>query len=142
VPGHSLGSTRVHLSATATMVAEAPSALVHWWAVMGNLYQYAMRKFSQSGCQSRQGQSLGSAVASWRDGMACGKPSLARGVVSGSLATPGNRSEGLLRKPTGWAPSGACPLDTISAPPSVFGRFGAYRAARSRGPGRLRQLPG
>jgi hypothetical protein len=79
VPGHSLGSTRLHLSATATMVAEAPSALVHWRAAMGNLYQYAMRKFSQSGCQSRQGQSLGSAVASWRDGMACGKPSLARG---------------------------------------------------------------
>ena len=61
------------------MVAEARSALVHWRAAMGNLYQYAMRKFSQSGCQSRQGLSVGSAVASWRDGMACGKPPLARG---------------------------------------------------------------
>ena len=29
-------------------------------AVMGNLYQYAMRKFSLSGCQTCHGQSFGS----------------------------------------------------------------------------------
>lgn len=42
------------------LVAEAPCLSGGWWAVMGNLYQYAMRKSSLSGCQTCHRQSSGS----------------------------------------------------------------------------------
>jgi len=69
------GSGRLHPSMEATQVAEAPAASVRRRAVMGNLYPYAMRKCSLSVCQVRHGQSSGSVVVSWRDGVACGRPS-------------------------------------------------------------------
>lgn len=108
-------------------------------AVMGNLYQYAMRKCSLSVCQARHGQSSGSVVVRWRDGVACGRPSLGE-AVSGSLVHPGNRSDGLLRKLCGRRPSGRASHRHDNCTTQRLRTVEARQGSASAGTGRVKAV--